>query len=830
MARIVRLVEDTAAASVSEAELSFEDKRRRVNDALAALYRPAGLPESDYWWGAYCVALYDDRVVFCAPDDKTYSAPYAVAETGAVTLGQATEVVVNYAPLGEAVEEAVQEAIGGLLEQAGKSGRAWDVLLIQAGTSLNGNHYAPEVLRKAAPLFEGVACYADHGSGRGGRSIKDKVGTFSRPEFGRHEIGGQVVEGVKARLTVVAPWLRETLLESVQAGLTDFIGFSIDAEGRVVAKEQSGRRVRFVEELTRVKSVDAVAEPSAGGRLVRLVAGNAPPAEEEETMTPEQLKAAIQEALAAGNAELAATLTASLATALKEALQPVAAGAAAAATTPVQENAGAATVATPTLDSIQEEIKALKEAEVRRALMALVEAKLGATALSDLGKQRVRTSFEELLERRNFEAAEVDARIQEDLAYEGALVQRDLKPLSIPQRAVVQMGDNPADKWEKQLHGFFLQENVDGVPAFRDLKEAFARWTGQDYLDVDPLELFNAFATRYDSHLHHKRVRESLTTASWGDVFADNLYVMMMRSYAASPAYDRWRPLVSQVENVPDFQTRHWVRIGGYGDLPTVAEQGTYQPLTSMSDEQVNYSIAKRGGLDDVTLEMLTYERGAQKVREIPRAMGRSAARTLFKYVMNIITTSNPTMGYDSVALYSAASGSRLETNTGTTALSVAGLNATQIAMRRFAAYNESLELLGERNKIKFLVVPPDLEMRAKRIVAPSPNYAYGLNTTGNTDADTSIDPLAFADRGIVPIVYDQLTDVTDWWAVADPTDMNTMVMGFWNGQQEPELFVQDNALIGAVFSADKITYKIRHVYAGAILDHRAFYRQVVAG
>jgi hypothetical protein len=276
---------------------------------------------------------------------------------------------------------------------------------------------------------------------------------------------------------------------------------------------------------------------------------------------------------------------------------------------------------------------------------------------------------------------------------------------------------------------------------------------------------------------------------------------------------------------VPDFQTRHWVRIGGYADLGTVAEQATYPQLTSPTDEAISYAIAKRGGLDDVTLEMLSYERGAQKIRQIPVAMARSAARTLFKFVLNMVTTDNPTLDYDSVALYHSN-----HANTGTTALSVAGLNTTQIAMRNQTAYNESAEILGMRNAIKTLVVPNTLEMRARRVVGDFPNNNYNYALSSTPDADTALDPTSFYGRGISVLVYDQLTDATDWWAIANPAEMNAVVIGFWNGATEPEMFVQDNALVGAVFSADKISYKIRHVYGGDVADHRSFYRQVVAG
>jgi hypothetical protein len=52
-----------------------------------------------------------------------------------------------------------------------------------------------------------------------------------------------------------------------------------------------------------------------------------------------------------------------------------------------------------------------------------------------------------------------------------------------------------------------------------------------------------------------------------------------------------------------------------------------------------------------------------------------------------------------------------------------------------------------------------------------------------------------------------------------------TLEVGFYQGRQDPELFTQADPSVGSVFNADKITYKIRHVYSGTVLDHRGLYR-----
>ena len=73
------------------------------------------------------------------------------------------------------------------------------------------------------------------------------------------------------------------------------------------------------------------------------------------------------------------------------------------------------------------------------------------------------------------------------------------------------------------------------------------------------------------------------------------------------------------------------------------------------------------------------------------------------------------------------------------------------------------------------------------------------------------------------------LTDANDWCTAADPADIPGIEVGFLDGREEPELFVQDTPNVGSMFAADKLTYKIRHIYGGAVTDFRAFTKAVVA-
>jgi hypothetical protein len=385
------------------------------------------------------------------------------------------------------------------------------------------------------------------------------------------------------------------------------------------------------------------------------------------------------------------------------------------------------------------------------------------------------------------------------------------------------MGSTSKDKMIIALMGLFDGEDgkdADGalVPAFRSVKEAYCRWTGADYFDVNPMEMIEDFFVRYDSARDHKRIAETVSTTQWGQIYADVFYLKLLKEYRTNPLYNMWKMVVSEIENVPDFQLRHFARVGGYSDLSTVPELGTYPVLTSPDDEEVTYRIGKRGGLDDLSFESITNDRvGATK--RTPRSLARAAVRTMFKFFMNLITTDNPTMPYDSVALYHSTHG-----NTGSAAMSVGGLQTVWLAMRKQTAYGESSEILGIRNLPKILVIPPDLEQIALRVVNPSDSY---LATVSNAGTDTTLDPATFRGKGLQILVYDQLTttDTNDWYAVADPNEVDTVVAGFLNGQQEPELYIQNEPTNGAVFTADKITYKVRHIYGGAVADHRSFYK-----
>lgn len=295
-------------------------------------------------------------------------------------------------------------------------------------------------------------------------------------------------------------------------------------------------------------------------------------------------------------------------------------------------------------------------------------------------------------------------------------------------------------------------------------------------------------------------MRESLGSTSWPDVLGNSITRRMIAEYRRIGIYDVWRPVVNIVP-IQDFRTNERTRFGGYGDLPIVNEGGPYVALTSPTDEKATYAVQKRGGTEDLTLEMIAND-DVGAIRRIPMSLTWAAKRTLAKFVMDFLRN-NPTI-YDSIALFHATHG-----NLGSSAL-----DATQLAAARLAIMKQTELNSADRIGVapSWLAVPLDLQETAVNL----------FNRNTNNDK-TFVQAMTLQ---ILPVWY--WTDTNDWVAGCNPLEVPTIELGFFRGIEEPELFIQDMPTVGSMFTNDKLTYKIRHIYGGAVVDFRGLFKAVV--
>lgn len=303
------------------------------------------------------------------------------------------------------------------------------------------------------------------------------------------------------------------------------------------------------------------------------------------------------------------------------------------------------------------------------------------------------------------------------------------------------------------------------------------------------------------------RASEAIDSSTFGQVLGDAMNRRLLAVWRM-PRYDSWRQIASSVP-VRDFRTQHVARLGGYGNLPAVGERGAYQPLTTTTDEEATYAVTKRGGTESFTFEAAKNDDIGALVR-IPEALGRAAARTLHEFVWLTIFAGNATCTYDSTALFAAG-----HANTTAVALSQAGLTSLRQKMRDQAAYGETGKPLGLLPR--FLIVPNDLEELAFQLVGPR-----AVPASGNAS------DLRNLHEGMTVVVVDEFADANDWYLAADKMDVpdgGGIEIGFLDGREDPELFMQDDPKVGTTFSSDEVTWKIRHIYSGTATDHRAFQR-----
>jgi hypothetical protein len=296
------------------------------------------------------------------------------------------------------------------------------------------------------------------------------------------------------------------------------------------------------------------------------------------------------------------------------------------------------------------------------------------------------------------------------------------------------------------------------------------------------------------------RMAEALDSTDCPSALGESMHKRMMELWKTPTIYDNWRA-IADVVPVSDFRNQERIAIGGYGDLSIVAESGNYPALTSPSDLKERYKIQKRGGTETVTLEMITND-DVGALQRIPQKMVGAAKRTMSKFVWDFFE-SNPNME-DGNAWFHAS-----RNNLGTSALTASSIAAARIALLRQKEIGSDADL---GLIMKYLMVPPELEEQARDLFKRDTNldetFIQSLNPT------------------IIPVA--SWSDLNNWVVSADPMEIPVIEMGFFQGNEEPELFIQDNPTVGSMFTNDSTTYKIRHIYGGAPLSGQGVMKNVV--
>jgi peptidoglycan hydrolase-like protein with peptidoglycan-binding domain len=775
-------------------QMAYDELRGEVEDAVRARMRSAS-PDPYAPVSCYVVDLTDTDAVYMSGGDDLYQCSYSVDDAGTVTLGDPELVVKTYAPAPQAMadeeaaeipeEEMAEEGDemglaeaedrieGRVIEAAGTAedgGRIFRVRIIAAGDSKNGRRYPHSTLADAAPMYSGAKAYDHHRTEAELKSstIGGIVGHYRDVEAKSDGLYGNL--HLLPSATHAAEAL-DTSLALQKDGMAPLIGISHDVMAKYRPITASGRRMQEATQITKVHSADLVADPAAGGKATRMVAGGTDtgtlPEKQEDDVPPtkEDFLAAMAEAT---DEELAGV---GLARAVEA--------------EEIEEEA-------------EREIEATSVASPKAGWMgqAMIREKVKAAGLPEA----VTESLTEQLPDRITEA-DVDARVAGLKTLMGIAERVTLDPGV----GRVQVTQESVDKKRKALDAFFDGDYANG---YRSFKEAYADFTGNRQRSFD--EDYNRTVLRESigsaAGFDSRRAVESADSTTWNLVLGDSITRRLVAEYS-QPSLQTWRQVVSSVVPVQDFRTQRIDRIGGYGTLPAVNQGAPYQPLTTPTNEEITYAITKRGGTEDLTIEMIAND-DVRAIAKIPVKLGLAAAQTLFRFVWELLNPGNNPTIYDGAGLWTGHS------NSATVALSQTNLSAARKAMRSQAAYGDTADILSIVPKLLFVCnTLEELAFQLCTSAVAIPATPAGPSNTPNIH------------QGLTPVVVDYWTTTTGWGLVADPNMCPTIEMGFYQGRETPELLTQSDPSVGSVFDADKVTYKIRHIYSGAVLDFRGLYR-----
>lgn len=786
-------VADQAAEAWISGSLSFADLQELVRAAVRA--QIAAATDRTYVW-VWIVDMSATDVVYCVetndPGESLFQCGYTVSGT-VVELGDVAEVVRTYVPSTAAVElgdvaESHETVAGRILESKGTDevgNRIFRIRVINAGDSKNGTRYPQAVLEAAAPLYDGAKVYDHHRTEEELRTSTTAglIGYCRSPEAVDGGIDSDLYLLPSAKAAAEA---LDASLALQGEGLAPLVGFSHDVVGFFKSVTEGAMRVREATSIEKVNSADLVADPAAGGHAQRMVAGGITDDPAGTVPAGESTKEST-----------VGTTTADVLAALKDATpEMLSAVGLSKADTTTQTEAVASGATKGTEQQATESAEEMAKATFVGRMA--IRTKIGEAFPAEMVDTVVESVTAALPDR--FTEAAVDGQIATLKAAAAMFERGNLTP-----RHTVQVTKEAFQKKVDSLDAFFSGDTRKGYTSF---KEAFVDFTGarpgEHGGDFNRRVLRESFGAEggYDSGM---RSTESMDSASWNLALGDSITRRMVAEYA-QPSLQTWRELVS-VMTVNDFRTQRIERIGGYGTLPTVAQGAPYQPLTSPTGEEITYAISKKGGTEDVTLEMIAND-DIRAISRIPVKLGLAAAQTLFRFVWDFFVN-NAATSYDAVALFHATHG-----NTDTNALSQSALSTGRRKMRKQSAYGDSSNVLSIVPKT--LIVPPELEELAFQLCTSAvaiPGTPAGPSDTPNIH------------QGLKPIVVDYFASGTGWYLGADPNMVPTIEIGFYQGRQDPELFTQADQTVGSVFNADKITYKIRHTYSGAVADHRGLYR-----
>lgn len=289
------------------------------------------------------------------------------------------------------------------------------------------------------------------------------------------------------------------------------------------------------------------------------------------------------------------------------------------------------------------------------------------------------------------------------------------------------------------------------------------------------------------------------STSDYPAIFADTVNRTLMASYQAAPATLK---TVARKATARDFRRKTKIQLGEAPTLEKVNEHGEFKS-GSMAEAKDSYAIDTFGRIIGFTRQaIINDDIGA--LSDPAAKLGMAASEFEAQFLVDLLESGSgngPDMD-DGNALFHAdhrnlaASGAALSETT---------LSAARLAMRKQTG------LSGKRINVspKYLVVPPELETTAEKLLA-------AIQPTNSDEVNPFASKLSL-------LVESRLTSATRWYVTADPATVEGLEYSYLQGEEGPQIDTR------AGFEIDGMEFKVRLDYGAAFLDWRGWYQNAGA-
>jgi hypothetical protein len=226
---------------------------------------------------------------------------------------------------------------------------------------------------------------------------------------------------------------------------------------------------------------------------------------------------------------------------------------------------------------------------------------------------------------------------------------------------------------------------------------------------------------------------------------------------------------------------------------PTIVTEGGEFKQASVSDGKESYSLSTYGEVISITRQTIIND-DLSAFGRIPSQMGSAAAR-LESDIVYAILTGNPNMA-DGNALFSVA-------HTNLTDALLLNYHATLNYFKHFVKmFRTQKQLKGSPMNLypKYLIVGPELEVDAKRMLQPiSADSANNINIFAN----------------LTQLVVDPRITDSSYYGAESPNVIDTIEYAYLTGEEGPQITTQNGFLV------DGVQIKMKLDFAAKAIDWR---------